>query len=96
MTFIPLPHPDYEWQPVSKVAVIGWGLALSLMTWWYFQGPWSLDNAHLVTHEAGHLLFSAIGNQTFTVWGGTLFELIVPAALAISFAWRGHTTGTAF
>ena len=55
-----------------------------------------LDAAHMVTHESGHLLFSAFGNMTFTIFMGTGFELLVPLMLAASFAWRGHTSGTAF
>jgi hypothetical protein len=93
---IPLPHPDYVWQPVSKLAVIGWGLALAYATYLYRPGGvYFLGNAHLVSHEAGHLLFSHTGNQTITIFMGTGLELLVPLLLALSFAWRGHTTGTA-
>lgn len=94
---ISLPHPDYRWQELSKPAAIGWTFVLLVLTWQFRPGhPTLLDNMHLVTHEAGHLLFGYLGNETLMIAGGTLLQLMVPAALALSFAWRGHTTGTAF
>jgi hypothetical protein len=96
MIRFPLPHPDYRWQPVSKIAVAGWTLFYLWAMYTYWNGPIFLQNVHLVSHEAGHLLFSYTGNQTITVLMGTGMELAVPLALAISFAWRGHTLGTAF
>jgi hypothetical protein len=94
---LPLPHPDYEWQLVSRPVLIGWSvfyclymLHASRVADFTFVYP-----AELVMHEAGHLLYSFLG-QTLMLWGGTLFQLQVPLMLALSFAWRGHTTGTVF
>jgi hypothetical protein len=51
--------------------------------------PFSLlDNVNLPIHETGHLVFAAFGEQV-TALGGTLFELMVPLAFAISFLVRG-------
>jgi hypothetical protein len=46
-----------------------------------------LDNVNLPIHETGHLVFAAFGEQ-ITALGGTLFQLIVPLAFAISFLLR--------
>ena len=52
------------------------------------EDSWSfLDNVNLPIHETGHLVFAAFGEQ-ITALGGTLFQLIVPIAFAISFAVR--------
>ena len=44
-----------------------------------------LDDLNLAGHEAGHLLFSAFG-ETMTILGGSLFQVIVPAAFVAYFA----------
>lgn len=54
-----------------------------------------LDSVHLPIHEGGHLLFGYLGD-TPGLWGGTLLQLLVPAALAVSFAVKREVTGTAF
>jgi hypothetical protein len=53
------------------------------------------DHVNLIVHEAGHLLFGWFG-QTMGLWGGTLMELLVPAALAVYFYWSGELAGTVF
>ena len=86
-----------EWKPVSKAEWIGWTVFYVFTLWMYRPaGTHYLDAVHLVTHEAGHPLFSYTGNLTLTIAGGTILQLFVPAALAVTFAMRGHTTGTAF
>lgn len=64
------------------LALYGWRLART-------QGPtFSLvDNINLPIHETGHLVFSPFGEMA-TVLGGTLFQLMVPLAFAISFLVR--------
>jgi hypothetical protein len=47
-----------------------------------------LDNVNLPIHETGHLVFAVFAEQV-TALGGTLFQLIVPLAFAISFLVRG-------
>ena len=43
-----------------------------------------LDDLNLAVHEAGHLVFSAFG-ETATIFGGSLFQVIVPAAFVAYF-----------
>lgn len=47
-----------------------------------------LDSVDLAIHETGHLVFMAFGD-VIHVAGGTLFQLIVPAAFVVYFARRG-------
>lgn len=86
------------WQPVSQFALVLW-LAIYALFLLYAAGHTPeflfVDNANLVVHEAGHLLFGYLG-QTLGLWGGTLLQLIVPALLTLSFAYRRQPTGTAF
>jgi hypothetical protein len=96
MINLPLPGPNYKWQSVGMFGSIGWSLFFLGTMWMYWTGTPYLQNAHLIPHEAGHLLLSHTGNETITVFAGTAFELLVPLALTTSFAWRGHTYGTAF
>jgi len=43
-----------------------------------------LDRVNLIAHEAGHLLFGYLG-QFIGIFGGTLGQLLVPAAIAFYF-----------
>jgi hypothetical protein len=54
-----------------------------------------IDNANLVIHEGGHLLFSWIGS-TMCLWGGTLLQWLVPLLLAIYFFTQRQTSGYVF
>ena len=45
------------------------------------------DNVDLVFHEAGHVIFSPFG-EIMCVAGGTMMQLLVPAALAVYFLTR--------
>ena len=92
-----VPAEGYQWQPVQTWQLVGWLVAYALIMWTYRPGGVRLlDAAYLVTHEAGHPLFSYAGWEILTVLGGTILQLLVPVLLALSFAWRGHTLGTAF
>ena len=65
---------------VFLVAVALYG-AVRLMT----PDRWDLlDDLNLAVHEAGHLLFVPFG-ETMTVLGGSLFQVIVPAAFVVYF-----------
>lgn len=90
--------PVIEWQPISRAQFIGWlvfyGLLLGFLAA-HFAQPTFLDNADLIVHEAGHLLFSYLG-ATMQLWGGTIFQLLVPLLLVISFAIRGQVPGVVF
>ncbi len=89
---------EEPWQEVSPPALIGWLVfyaVVLLLAVADDDGFLFIDNANLIVHEAGHLLFSYLG-ETLAVWGGTLFELFVPAALAVTFVFRRHLQGAAF
>jgi hypothetical protein len=87
------------WMPVS-----GWGLialiafGLLLMRWMATDPDGFLrivDDINLVIHEAGHPLFGFFGEQP--MWfGGTLMELVVPAGIAIAFAYQRSALSAAF
>lgn len=87
-----------DWQPVSKAALGAWlsfyGLFL-LHALTDDDGFLLMDRVNLIVHKAGHLLFGWFG-ATLGLWGGTLLELVVPAALAVHFALHRQTTGVAF
>ncbi|HEY2497502.1 MAG TPA: hypothetical protein VGK24_10560 [Candidatus Angelobacter sp.] len=89
---------EIEWKPVSRVQVICWTAFYCLLLL-YLALNWGqltmLDNVHLPIHEGGHLLFGWLG-EALGLWGGTLLQLIVPAALAVSFALRQELPGTVF
>jgi hypothetical protein len=53
-----------------------------------------LDSANLVFHEAGHPLVGLLSSR-LAVYGGTIFQLAIPLAVACSFWSRRHTLGFA-
>src|SRR6478736_9778301 len=90
--------PEIDWQPVSRIQLFCWMAFYGLLLL-YLGMNWGeltlLDNIHLPIHEGGHLLFGWLG-ETLGLWGGTLLQLLVPAALAVSFAVRRELPGTVF
>jgi hypothetical protein len=64
-------------------------VTLAVYGWLCLRDPthyrW-LDSLDLAIHETGHLVF-AFGAQTITILGGTLMQLIVPAAFVVAL-WR--------
>jgi hypothetical protein len=90
--------PEIDWQPVSRVQLVGWTIFYGLLLL-YLSLNWDqltlLDKVHLPIHEGGHLLFGWLG-ETLGLWGGTLLQLLVPSLLAVSFALRRELPGTAF
>jgi hypothetical protein len=86
------------WHSISRVALMAWLVFYFVFLLYALldrSGFLFIDNANLIVHEAGHLLFSYLG-ETLMILGGTIFELFVPFALAISFAYRRQLAGTAF
>lgn len=53
-----------------------------------------LDSANLAIHEAGHPLVGLF-NHRASVYGGTIFQLAFPLAVAVHFARAGHVAGVA-
>lgn len=94
---LPLPGPDYEWQQLSLAALLAWlaFYVFILFRLWRSDDGIMIDNVNLIVHESGHLLFGYLG-RTIGIWGGTIMQLLVPAALTVSFAWRGQIYGAGF
>jgi hypothetical protein len=53
-----------------------------------------LDSANLALHEAGHPLVGIFSSRA-SVYGGTLFQLAFPVAVAVHFHRAGNAAGTA-
>ena len=71
-----------------------WRLALTAILavygWLCLRTPGSyrwLDSLDLAIHESGHLIFAPFG-ETLAMLGGTLLQLILPAAFIVAL-WRG-------
>ncbi len=89
---------EEPWHPVSRPEFIGWLVFYALFLLNALldtDGFLFIDHVNLLIHEAGHLLFSYLG-ETLMVWGGTLFQLFVPAALGVAFLFRRQLPGAAF
>src|SRR5690349_1165897 len=89
---------NIEWQRLSRTSFGAWLIFYLLVLFFlavHFGQPTLLDNLHLVTHEAGHLLFGWLG-ETLGLWGGTLLQLLVPALLGIAFVARREIPGVVF
>ena len=89
---------DEPWKPVPLWAMAGWLLAYAafLIYAWREHGVnLFIDAVNMVTHEAGHPLFGYLG-ETLHLWGGTILQLFVPAALALTFVRMRQLMGTTF
>jgi hypothetical protein len=73
----------------SKRWRLGLTAVLAVYGWICLQSPgqyrW-LDSLDLAIHEAGHLVF-AFDGETLAILGGTLMQLLVPAAFVVAL-WR--------
>jgi hypothetical protein len=89
---------EEDWQSVSTAALIGWVGFYALFLLHALTnktGFLIIDTVNLIVHEAGHLLFYWLG-ATPGLWGGTVNELLVPAAIACYFLFHRQVTGVAF
>lgn len=90
--------PEIEWQPISRAEFYGWLIFYALLLVYlarHFAEMTLLDNLHLPIHEGGHLFFSYFG-ETLHLWGGTIFQLLIPALLALYFVSQNQLPGTVF
>jgi hypothetical protein len=62
---------------------------------WAFLSSF-IHSVNLVFHEAGHVLFAIFGNQTLTILGGSLNQLLIPLITLITFFYKRDTAGTGF
>ena len=72
------------------VALAAWAGLLLLCHWLWGWVP-ILDSANLAFHEAGHPLFGFL-SERLAVYGGTLMQLLMPAAGAFE-SWREQKAG---
>jgi len=89
--------PDDGFAPVSRGALLGWCAAFVLVLAAAAldrDGFLFLDNANLMIHEAGHMVFGWAGYYT-QILGGTLAQVLVPLACMLFFIRRGEATGVA-
>jgi hypothetical protein len=94
-----------NWKPVSTPACIFLS-ALFLAHIIYFPKEpvlkdWAflssfVHSVNLVFHEAGHVLFAIFGNQTLTILGGSLNQLLIPLIVLITFFYKRDTAGAVF
>ena len=87
---------EKEWRPVAGYQVIGVALLSAYIIWQHFftveQWVFLLDNANLAIHEAGHPIAGMLVSSLM-VYGGTLFQLMFPAAFAGHFWRQRHSIG---
>ncbi len=89
---------EQDWKPLSRGAMIAWIVFyLGFMAYAFSEyGSFLfIDNANLIVHEGGHLLFGWSG-PTLGLWGGTLLQWLVPLLLAGWFFWQRQLAGFAF
>jgi hypothetical protein len=86
------------WRPLTRIALIGWLVFYGVFIAYAaadHSGFLFIDNANLVVHEGGHLLFGWFG-PTLGLWGGTLLQWLAPALLAAYFFAQRQIAGFCF
>ena len=81
-------HPSSRWPPLLLTLLAGL-LLLGHALWGWIP---LLDSANLAFHEAGHVLFGVFSARLM-VYGGTLMQLLIPAACAWEFQRRAQPWG---
>jgi hypothetical protein len=88
-------EPSLTYSPAERRWRMALTLLLTIYGWVCLRTPgeyrW-LDSLDLAVHETGHLVF-AIGGETLHILGGTLFQLVIPAAFMIALWRRGDRHG---
>lgn len=100
MSLPPLENFDNsdDWSPVPPFALTAYWIAAALILWLAHTGEgwvFVLDSANLAFHEAGHPIFSILG-ESITVYGGTLGQLTFPLVAAWTFRRQHNTASYAF
>lgn len=81
--------------PVAVIGLALWaGVLLACQAAWGWV-PF-LDSANLAFHEAGHPLFGMLFGDTLMVYGGTLMQLLIPAACAFEMRRQEQFNGAYF
>ena len=89
----------------SRLRKFGAILLLLLLGYWTYQllrgypdgqAPWIfLDYLNLVFHEAGHWLWSPLG-QFWGIAGGSLTQILLPMLVMVAFIWQRDLLGAGF
>ncbi len=96
---------NQPWKPVTTPAFIFLSLLFCMHilffpkstqfeNWNIFTGM--IHNVNLVFHEAGHVLFGIFGNDTLTILGGSLNQLLIPFITFLSFFYQRDKVGVSF
>jgi hypothetical protein len=81
------PWVEEEWEPIGKATGWAWMAFYALFLAYAARdrsGFLFIDNANLVVHEGGHLLFGWLG-PWIGIWGGTILQWLVPLLLSAYF-----------
>jgi hypothetical protein len=83
--------------PVSDAGLAALAGFAALLLFWMAGSDYLriVDDINLVIHESGHPIIGILGYWPM-VWGGTLMELIVPAAIAVVFWYQRSALSAAF
>lgn len=100
------------WRPLSRQRVIGLSLVFGYIIYSIAREPFYdlypeaapmnywvalvFKQVNLVFHEGGHWIFGIFGNETLTVLGGSLNQVLVPLGVAGAFWFRRDASGFAF
>lgn len=91
-----LPGDEVHFPPVTLASVGAAAIFAAVCLVFHATAGWVpiLDSANLALHEAGHPLTGLVSSRA-AVYGGTLFQLAFPVAVAWHFHRRGHAAGAA-
>jgi hypothetical protein len=88
-----------DWKPVGVfgVGAAGAFAAYVAACFWFGDESWVpiLDSANLAIHEAGHPIFGLL-SERLAVYGGTLAQILFPAAFIFEFARRREALAAGF
>lgn len=76
------------WTGGRLAVATGLFLLLTAAREWIISVSWFLDWANLAFHEGGHIIFGLLGSRFLMVLGGTLMQLLPPAAAMFHFRRR--------
>jgi hypothetical protein len=92
----PLGDPQAAAVTAGQFFAVAAFAAVCLGFHWFSEQGWVplLDSANLALHEAGHPLVGFLSTRA-TVYGGTLFQLAFPVAVAVHFRRAANPAGVA-
>lgn len=96
------------WLSVCLLPFIGyhlhqayWTLRYNIFFSYHYDFPFPINivnlfvqNFHLIVHEAGHTFSSFFGSRTFTILGGSLYEIALPGLIVAYFAYNKYAKST--